>query len=95
MKHFNRITCPGIQDIVRLKTDVGNEFIGCADSDGNFCSYRFDSGYSGVANMQLKKANVSEFVYLQSNLVATVSNKDNLLQAYDPLLNPQKNVIFK
>jgi hypothetical protein len=95
IKNFNRINCPGISEIVKLKTDIANDFIGCADSDGNFCSYRFDNSYSGVPNLQLKKANVADFVYLNSNLLATVSNKDNLLQVYDPLLNPQRNVIFK
>lgn len=95
MKNFNRISCPGLLDICRLRTDLANDYIGCSDSEGNFCSYRFDNNYSGVPNVQLKKSNISEFVYLQSNLLATVSNKDSLLQVYDPLLNPQRNVVFK
>jgi hypothetical protein len=59
VKSIAKLNCPGMTDIVRLRTDPLNDFIGCSDSDGNFSSYRFESSYSSVPSLLLRKTHVS------------------------------------
>lgn len=95
MKSLARLQCPGMSELVRLRMDSMGDFIGACDSDGGFSSYRFDAGYGAAPSLLLRKTNVSEFSYLNSNLVATASNKDSLLQVYDPLIAPARNCVYK
>lgn len=59
MKSLAKLQCPGLADLVRIKMDSAGDFIGCCDSEGNFSSYRFDSGYTAAPNFLLRKTNVS------------------------------------
>ena len=68
--------------------------IGAIDSDGSFSSMHFNSSYSGAQSILVKKSNVIDFTYLNSNIVAT-GCKDGSMNVYDPLLHPSRNVIFK
>lgn len=95
MKSLAKMQCNGMGELTRLKMDSAGDFIGCCDSDGNFSSYRFDNSYSAAPNFLLRKTNISEFAYLNSNIIATASNKDSLLQVYDPLISPAKSCVYK
>lgn len=93
-KNFNKIPCRELGDIVKISTSYSNDLIGGIDSDGSLLSLHFNSSYNGSQSIHLKKSNIIDFCYLNSNLVAAGS-KDGSINVYDPLLHPNRNVIFK
>lgn len=94
-KNFNKITCPALGDIIKLKVDINNNYIGGSDSQGNFAAYKFNNTYQSHCIFSLKKSNISDFSFMNSNIIATCSQKDSLIQVFDPLIHPNRNVIFK
>jgi hypothetical protein len=94
VKNFNKIVCKDLSDITKISTNYTNELIGAIDSDGTFSSMYFNSSYSGAQSLLVKKSNVIDFCYLNSNIVAT-GCKDGAMNVYDPLLHPNRNIVFK
>lgn len=90
-KHYNRIKCPGLGDIVKIRSY--EQRVNALDNYGNLGSFCFDSKISGNCVFALKKAGVIDFCPITPTTYGFITNSS--IQVVDSLLHPKRQTVFK
>jgi hypothetical protein len=90
-KNYNKIKCPGMSDIIKIKSY--EQRVTALDSSGTMNSYCLDSKISGNCVFEMKKAGVVDFCPMTTTTYGFCTSSG--IQVVDSLLHPKRQIVFK